>query len=102
MPFTLKLYEPFAPAVQFTKVGPVNGDGVKVTLVIGTLTPFKATVMFCDAGVACPGVVSVNETWLGVAMSPLPFPAVLPTVSETLIVPVSALVPFAVTKAVPL
>src|SRR5579859_4220567 len=100
MLFTLKLKEPFAPGCEFTKLGPVGELGAKVTAVIGWITPFKETVTFCDAGVACPTVVSVNEIWLGGAISPLPLPELLPIASETLRMPLRAL-PFAVITTVP-
>jgi hypothetical protein len=96
----VKFHEPFVPCCEFTNDGPVSGLGVKITLVIGMITPFKVTETLCDAGVACPATVSVNEIWLGVATNPLPPPELLPTVSVTFTEPV--IEPFAVTPTEPL
>src|SRR5579859_7325959 len=102
MLLTVNVYEPAGPGAQFTKVGPVSGEAVKVTLVIGTATPFKVTATFWEDGLGWPVTVSVKETWLGAATSPLPLPAVLPMVSETFKTPLGPLLSLAVTVTVPL
>src|SRR5260370_39012414 len=102
MLWTENVYDPAGPGAQLTKVGPVNGEAVKVTLVIGTATPFSVTATFWDDGLAWPAVVSLNETWLGVATSPLPLPALLPIVRETFKTPLGPPLSLAVTVSVPL